>query len=105
MIEAQLATGATHDMRIFTGSALLAAPVPKRPRAHTPASASFRICIVSSSFAGLARFCLGKLHVAKEKIVGGPTDFGKPHIAPYRPGCGTDALRCGWLKVSRGTYS
>ena len=78
MIEPQLAIGATHDMRIFTGSALWAVPAPNRPSAHTPASASFMKRIVSSRFAGLA-LRLGKLHAANGKIVGGPTDFGKPH--------------------------
>src|SRR5215831_13988843 len=42
MIDAQLATGATHDMRIFTGSALLAALRLKSPSAHAPARANFR---------------------------------------------------------------
>ena len=34
MIEAQLATGATQDMRIFTGSALAAPTTEKAERAH-----------------------------------------------------------------------
>src|SRR5664280_699343 len=50
MIEAQLATGATHAMRIFTGSALLAVPALSRPSAHKPASANFMRRIVSSQF-------------------------------------------------------
>src|SRR6185437_11361991 len=57
MIEAQLATGATHDMRIFTGSAALAAPM--RPSAQTPASAILQKRILPSQFRRLARW-LGK---------------------------------------------
>src|SRR4029079_15801714 len=45
-IDAQFETGATHDMRIFIGSALLT--VPARPSTHTPASASFKRRIFSS---------------------------------------------------------
>ena len=40
-IDAQFATGATHDIRIFTGSAPLAGVTPNRPSAHAPASANF----------------------------------------------------------------
>src|SRR5450755_492095 len=77
MIEAQFAMGATHDMRIFTGSALLAVPALSRPSAHTPASANFNRRIVSSQFRRACVEVFGKLHAAKAKIVGRPTDFGK----------------------------
>src|SRR6476659_6917881 len=40
-MEAQFATGATHDIRIFTGSVLLAELNPKRPSTHAKASANF----------------------------------------------------------------
>ena len=78
MIDAQLATGATHDMRIFTGSALLAEPAPNRPSAHTPASASFRKRIVSSQFRRACASDVASFASRTRKIVGGPTDFGKP---------------------------
>src|SRR5262249_12877973 len=53
-MEAQFATGATHDMRIFTGSELLAGLRSERPNAQAAASASFRKRMISSHFAGLA---------------------------------------------------
>src|SRR6185503_2830942 len=62
-IEAQLATGATHDMRIFTGSAALATPT--RPSAQTPESAILQRRIVSSQFRRLARW-LGKRLVLRD---------------------------------------
>src|SRR6516225_12421775 len=78
MIEAQLATGATQDMRILIGSALLATP-PNRPNAKTLARANFmrRILILPISL-GL-RFPKWQASQQKTaKIVGCPTDFGKP---------------------------
>src|SRR6266702_2638915 len=99
MIEPQLATRATHPMRIFTGSALLAAVAPKRPSAHTlakapslmPRLASFRMFIVSSQFRGACAD--GRLHVER-RIVGRPTVFGKPYDATLCPVSGTGRGVC-----------
>src|SRR5215510_11239318 len=91
-IDAQLATGATHDIRIFTGSAARVAVKPKRPKAHAPASADLRKRMVSfpPSFAGLAREMAR--FSSRAKIVEGPTDFGK------RIENGSIAVRL-WLKA------
>src|SRR5262245_35891351 len=86
-MDAQLETGATHDIRIFTGSALLATPA--RPSTHTPASASFKRRIFSSQF---RRACAPQRQASRcenGKIVGGPTDFGKPAAWGKRPPFGT----------------
>src|SRR5215813_9220928 len=63
IMEAQFATGATHDIRIFMGSAAVAELSPKRPNAHAPTSANFRKRMISSQF---RRACAlyGKLLVA-----------------------------------------
>src|SRR5262249_49374647 len=91
-IDAQLATGATHDIRIFTGSAARVAVKPKRPKAHAPASADLRKRTVSfpPSFAGLAHEMAS--FSSRAKIVKGPTDFGK------RVENGPIAVRL-WLKA------
>src|SRR5262245_16658801 len=88
MIDAQLATGATHDMRILTGSAAMAALTPKRPKAHAPASADFKKrMIFLPVFAGLAREIAS--FSPRAKIVGGPTDFGKVALPDTVPRSGT----------------
>src|ERR1043166_7993020 len=76
MIEAQLATGATQDMRILTGSCALTAVL--RPNAHTMADAIFnRRMLSSQQFADLD-FALNGHFCANSTIVGAQTDFGKP---------------------------
>jgi hypothetical protein len=59
MIEAQLVTGATQDMRILTGSALCAALAPKSAAAATLANINLdrrmRVLLVAS-FATFGRF-------------------------------------------------
>src|SRR5215510_1676577 len=87
-IDAQLATGATHDMRILTGSAAMAALTPKRPKAHAPASADLKKRIFFLPvFAGLARDIAS--FSPRAKIVGGPTDFGKVVLEDAVPRSGT----------------
>src|ERR1700693_289343 len=65
-IEAQLASGATHDIRIFTGSPA-ALPTPIRPSAQV--SANLRNSILSSPFVRALWF--------RCRIVGGPMIFFK----------------------------
>src|SRR5262245_8078831 len=86
-MDAQLETGATHDMRIFTGSALLA--VPARPSTHTPASASFKRRIFSSQFRRACALQRQASRCENGRIVGCPTDFGKPAGRGKRPPSGT----------------
>src|SRR5262245_46753410 len=88
MIDAQLATGATHDMRILTGSAAMAALTPKKPKAHAPASADLnKRMIFLPVFAGPARQVAS--FSPRAKIVGGPTDFGKVGFQDAVPRSGT----------------
>src|SRR4029078_2178576 len=82
-IDTQFETGATHDMRIFTGSALLAEPA--RPSTHTPASARFKRRIFSSQFRPACALKRQASRCENGKIVGGPTDFGKPAACGKRP--------------------
>src|SRR5262245_42163591 len=87
-IDAQLATGATHDMGISTGPAAMAAPARKRPRAHAPASAdrkrrTFFLPVFAGRARGIASFS------PRAKIVGGPTDFGKVALEDAVPRSGT----------------
>src|SRR3974390_271075 len=70
MIEAQLATGATQDMRILIGSALLATP-PNRPNAKALARANFMRRILSSRFRWACAFRNGELHSKKRQRLSG----------------------------------
>src|SRR5262245_61905235 len=74
-------------MRIFTGSALLATPA--RPSTHTPASASFKRRIFSSQFRRACALQRQASRCENGKIVGCPTDFGKPAGCGKRPPSGT----------------
>jgi hypothetical protein len=56
MIEAQLVTGATQDMRILTGSALCTALAPKSAAAATLANMNLDKRMRSSWVAGFAAF-------------------------------------------------
>src|SRR6266700_4085853 len=89
MMDAQLATGATHDMRIFTGSAQLAALRPKRLSAHAPASANFRKRMVVLPVSPGLHISSASFSSRTVEIVGGPTDFGKSERCGKRPRSGT----------------
>src|SRR5665213_640345 len=69
-IEPQLASGATHDMRILTGSALLACPALKRPRAQRPASTSFDRRMISSPFRRACTCALASVTQRWERLSG-----------------------------------
>src|SRR3974390_1642616 len=101
IIEAQLATGATQDMRILIGSALLATP-PNRPNAKALARANFMRRILSSRFPLGLRFPKRRASQQETaKIVGCPTDFGKSRWVLSREPPSSE--RAGWrarLRVS-----
>ena len=96
-IDAQFETGATHDMRIFTGSALLAVPRQGRARTHAGQREFQKAHIFLPGFLPGLRSS-GKLLFAEDrKIVGRPTVFGKPAGAANAPPSGT--LRRCWARV------
>src|SRR5262249_30802943 len=91
MIEAQLVTGATHDRRIFTGSAACAAPALKSAAAATlantferrmgipPADCFSRLCAIYAQRGRAAAF-LSSPELAHASLDGGlgPPEGGAP---------------------------
>src|SRR5262245_60680271 len=79
-METQLVTGATQEARIFTGSALRAAPHPSRARAKTPVSPAFNRRMSSS----LAAFVPVDASDAPARLCEQNAAAGKPRLRRRR---------------------